>query len=161
MNGNHFLTGTLNRSNKVTVHWVLQASAGILITSAFTLIIIHKSRNGFPHFKSTHALFGLTTVIFTYVSIIGGIVTRFSLELRHKMRPVISKTMHSFNGIINYILAIITICFGIYTSWFTSVSTPAVQGSIIGVLVVTTLYILYNSILTFKIRIKTVIAREQ
>lgn len=160
MNGNHFLTGSLTRSTRVTIHWVLQGMAIILITSAFIIQIIQKSKLGLPHFKSAHSLFGLTTVIFTYISILGGIVTKFSFELRHKMRPIISKTMHSFNGIINYILGITTICFAIYTSWFKSVSTAAVRGSLVGVLAVTTIYVLYKSILTFTSRVKTMRAKE-
>ena len=157
MNGNHFLSGSLSRSVRVTIHWILQALAGILITSAFTLVFINKNRFGYPHFKSTHSLFGLSTVIITYITIFGGIVTRLSFDLRKTIPPIIFKTIHSFFGLIVYVLAMITISFGIYSYL---VSTTAMQGSLIGILVVTALYVLYESIFTFVKRAKTILAKE-
>lgn len=159
MADNNFMTQSLNYHNRVTVHWVLQTSALILITIAQTCIFLHKNNIGKDHYQTTHSLFGLTTYLMTLVSSLGGLGTKFSFQLKSIMKPAITKIMHSFAGLLTYLLAIITICLGI--NQFLNNDHDAWSKPIIYILLAfTTLYVTIKSFILFTSRISSVMQRS-
>ena len=157
---NNLITNSSTTRVLVLVHGILQAIAGMLISIAFTTIILSKSRNGSLHFVSLHGIFGLIAVIFTVLTTIGGVFTNYSFQFRNLLRPVIMKIVHSFLGILSYLLGMITLGYGIYTRWFRKSYVEEIQGTVLGILVVVTLYVVYKPLNIFIQRIKTVMIKE-
>jgi cytochrome b-561 domain containing protein 2 len=148
MADNNFITQTLNYQNRVTVHWILQTAALVLITVAQTCIFVNKNRLGKDHYQTTHSIFGLITYLLTVLSTLGGVFTKYSFQLRQIIKPLLVKTLHSFSGLLTYVLAVITICLGINQSWRESYDS-AVKPIIYISLFVTTLYVSIKSFILF------------
>lgn len=159
MADNNFITQSLNFQNRVSVHWILQTSALILITVAQTSIFLNKNRLSKEHYQSTHSLFGVTTFGLTVVSSLGGIFTKFSFQLKTIMKPVITKIMHSFAGLLTYLLAITTICLGINQSWNNS-HDSYIKPCVYILLVFTTLYVTIKSFILLSSRASNVMKRS-
>lgn len=159
MADNNFVTQSLNYQNRVTVHWVLQTSALILITVAQTCIFLNKNRFGKDHYQTTHSLFGLITYLLTVLSTLGGVFTKYSFQLKHIMKPLLAKAMHSFSGLLAYVLAIITICLGINQFWGNS-SDSFVKPIIYVLLFITTLYVSIKSFILFASRASSLMKRS-
>lgn len=159
MADNNFLTVTLNYQNRVTVHWILQTSALILITVAQTCIFLHKNNLKKDHYQTTHSLFGLVTYLLTVMASLGGIPTKFSFRLKSIVKPTITKIIHSFAGLLTYILAIITICLGINQSWNNSYDS-AIKPIVYVLLAFTTLYVTVKSFILLSSRASNVMKRS-
>jgi protein-S-isoprenylcysteine O-methyltransferase Ste14 len=159
MADNNFLTQTLNYQKRVTVHWILQTFALILITVAQTCIFLNKQNLGKSHYQSTHSLFGLTTYLLTLLSTMGGVSTKYSFQLKNLMKPLITKIMHSFSGLITYILAVVTICLGI-NQFGNANYDSAVKPIIYCLLFITTLYITIKSFILLTSRASNVMKRS-
>lgn len=159
MADNNFITQSLNYQSRVTVHWILQTSALILITIAQTCIYLHKNNIGKDHYQTVHSLFGLTTYLITLVSAIGGIFTKYSFKLRNIMKPTITKIVHSFAGLLVYVLAMITISLGIH-QLFTHPSDSWANPIVYILLAFTTLYVTLKSFILFSSRISNVMTRS-
>ncbi|CRL06392.1 CLUMA_CG018902, isoform A [Clunio marinus] len=158
MADNNFITQNLNYQNRVTVHWILQTSALILITVAQTCIFLNKNRLGKEHYQTTHSLFGLTTYLLTILSSLGGILTKFSFQLKKIVKPTVSKIIHSFAGLLTYFLAMITISLGINQSW-TNANDTWTKPIIYVLLAFTTLYVTIKSFILFSSRVANLLQR--
>ena len=117
MSDSNFLTTNLSHQNRITAHWIIQLCALILFVIAQICIFTNKVNMGKSHFQSTHSIFGLITLILTMLSAIGGIFTKYAIQLRNTVKPVVLKCFHSFAGITVYILAMITITLGFNQMW--------------------------------------------
>lgn len=159
MADNNFLTQSLSYQNRVTVHWILQSSALLLITIAQTCIFLNKNNLGKSHYTTTHSLFGLTTYLLTVIGSLGGLFTKFSFQLKHIMKPAVTKIIHSFAGLLTYILAIITICLGINQLWNNSYDTWS-KPIIYVLLAFTTLYVTIKSFILVSSRVANVMKRS-
>lgn len=159
MADNNIITQSLNYQNRVTVHWVVQTAALILITVAQTCIFRNKNNLGKSHYQTTHALFGLTTYLLTVLSTLGGVFTKYSFQFKHIMKPLLAKVMHSFSGLLTYVLAIITICLGINQTWINSYDST-VKPIIYVLLAITTLYVTIKSFILFFSRASNLMKRS-
>jgi cytochrome b-561 domain containing protein 2 len=158
MADNNFVTQTLNYRSRVTVHWTLQTAALIVITVGQTCIFVNKNKFGKSHFQTTHSIFGVTTYILTLLSSLGGVFTKYSFQLKHIMKPLLTKTLHSFAGLLTYILAYVTICLGINQFW--NNSNDAVIKPIVYILLfITTLYVSIKSFILFASRASDLMKR--
>lgn len=154
---NNILTNSSTRRAVVLIHGILQAFAGILISIAFTTIMLHKNRNGSSHFVSVHGIFGLIAVVFTIISIIGGALTNYSFQLRNLIRPVIMKIVHLFIGVLSFLLGMIALGYGIYSRWFTNRVSEEIQATFLSIIVLVTLYLMYKPLIHIIQRVKTII----
>lgn len=111
-------TRELNYRARVFAHWMLQAVATCTITASFTIIILNKIRLGKNHFTTNHGIVGLTTVILTGVSVGFGVLSQYSYQFRHYLRPLNMKMIHSALAVCCYILGLATIALGLLTPWF-------------------------------------------
>lgn len=120
---NNVPTFWLNTKQRTLAHWVLQAIAACSITAAFVIIILNKIRLGKDHFTSNHGIVGLTTIVCTIVSTIGGLATLYSFRLRNMVPPINLKIGHALFSVCTYVLAMTTIILGLYSSWFLEENT--------------------------------------
>lgn len=111
-------TRELSYRSRVFLHWILQTVSTCAITAAFTIIILNKIRIGKHHFTTNHGIVGLTTIILTGISVVLGVLSKFSYQFRHYLRPLNMKMIHSALAICCYILALATISLGLLTPWF-------------------------------------------
>lgn len=118
MSDHNYATKLLTFKARVLAHWIIQTVALILISIAFLCIYLHKERIEKPHFQSVHGILGLTTSILTIVSVVGGILNKYSFKLKKIISTAVMKVIHSLAGIITFILALVTIGFGMYSDWF-------------------------------------------
>lgn len=143
-----------SHQQRVTVHWVLQAVALVLITIAQSAIYINKDRNGYPHYQTYHSLFGLATYLTTvFVGVFGGTATKYSHKLRNFVKPAMLKVGHAFGGITVYSLAVATICLGLNQS-FTAEGDEKVKFFLLAAFIVTTVYVVSKSYETAVERLK-------
>lgn len=111
------LTSNLTLQNRITAHWIVQLFAILLLIVAQICIFTNKVNLGKSHFQTTHSIFGLITVILTILTAIGGVFTKYAIQLRNYVKPVLLKCFHSFGGLVAYILALITMILGFNQMW--------------------------------------------
>lgn len=99
-------------------HWVIQVLTGIIISIGFLVILSNKIKNNSPHFVSLHAKFGLASIIFMYVTMLGGIGALYSLKLKYYLAPIYTKLLHASVGLITFSLGVITILLGFFSKWW-------------------------------------------
>lgn len=131
-------------SERVKVHWVLQAVALILITTAQSAIYINKENYGYPHFQSTHSYFGFATYMLTVSATLGGVLTKYSSKVKF-VKPSMLKLGHGFAGIFVYIMAVCTIFLGINQSWV-DFGDMQFKFGILGAFILSTGYIVSKSL---------------
>lgn len=114
----------LSQGNRLTLHWSLQLTAISFITIAFLSIYYTKQSYNKEHFASTHASLGLTTCISVGAVAGGGVLARYGVLFKSVIHPTMLKVVHASFGIVTYLLAIATICYGLQTEWFRGKSHP-------------------------------------
>lgn len=159
MADNNFLTQSLKYQHRVTVHWILQTSALILITIAQTCIYLNKDRLGKEHYQTTHSLFGLTTYLLTVLTSIGGVGAKYSFQIKKFVKPVVIKIIHSFAGLLTYLLAVVTIGLGINQFW-DQPSDSWTKPIVYVLLAFTTLYVTVKSFILFSSRVSNSMSRS-
>lgn len=111
-------TRELNYRSRVLVHWILQAVSTCAITASFVIIMLNKNRLGKHHFTSNHGIVGLTAICLTGLSVVLGVLSKFSYQFRHYLRPLNMKMFHSALAICCYVLAMTAISLGLLSPWF-------------------------------------------
>lgn len=99
-------------------HWVLQVLAAIIIILGFLVILSNKIINSKSHFVSLHARFGLASLIFMALTMLGGLGALYSLKLKNYLAPMYTKVLHASVGLVTFILGIITILLGLFSKWW-------------------------------------------
>ena len=155
ISGRSFFTFKMAHKQKILTHWILQGLAAILIGIGFGTIFANKWRNDKPHFTSTHGIIGLITVIFTVLSICGGIVTLYAFEMRQRIRPVYTKIMHGIAGCVTACLGFTSICLGINSQWFEAETTSEIRISFMAFIIVIGIYVIIRPLITIGTRIKS------
>lgn len=144
MSGQSVFTESLSSQKRVTAHWVVQAVALVFITIAQSAIYINKDNNGWPHYQSTHSLFGLATYLLTLGATLGGALTKYSYKLRSFVKPAMLKIGHGYAGIFVYLLAITTVFLGLNQSW-TEQEDEQLKYGIMGAFIASSLYVVSKS----------------
>lgn len=92
----------LTRSQKRTLHWMLQVTGSMAAIIGMIIEYVGREQKGKSHFKSIHALFGLSAGILALISLMGGISTLWSIELKKYARPIYIKLTHILFGIVAF-----------------------------------------------------------
>jgi Eukaryotic cytochrome b561 len=154
LNGRSTYTDGYKYNQKVTTHWVLQASALLMITIAQISIYVNKNINGYPHYQTVHSICGLVTFIFTIGASLFGTCTLYSNALKNFIKPVQLKVGHAFGGSIVFVASAATICTGINQTW-TDEKDVQVKLGAMAVLFIGSFYVVSRSIKTALARIAT------
>lgn len=142
----NILTQRLSHNDRVTVHWVTQAAALVLITIGQAAIYSAKNQLEYPHFETNHGKAGLFLYIVTvFLSTLHGTATKYSYNLRKRVPPIKIKMVHAYAGSFAYVLAVITLLFGINQSWNEETDNQIKIGIII-TLILTTFYVVSNAV---------------
>jgi hypothetical protein len=91
------------------------------------------------------------------LSAIGGVFTKYSMQLRNTVKPVVLKCFHSFAGITVYILAIITMILGFSQMWNED-KDAYIKPILIVLMIIIAFFILIKSFVLFMSRFKDIIA---
>lgn len=132
-------------SDRIKVHWLLQAVALILITTAQSAIYINKENYGYPHFQSWHSFFGFATYMMTVSATLGGVLTKYSSKIKF-VKPAMLKLGHGFAGVFVYILAVCTIYLGINQTMMEGIADMQLKWGVLFAFIVTTVYIVRKSV---------------
>lgn len=96
-------------------HWVLQVIAGIIILTGFLVILSNKIIHDKPHFSTLHGKFGLASLVFMLITMIGGLGALYSLKLKNYLAPIYTKLVHASVGLVTFVLGVITILLGLFS----------------------------------------------
>lgn len=118
ISGEGYLSSKLSRGNRVTLHWILNASGLALMIIGFIIIIVNKNNIGKDHFVTSHAKLGLSSIIIALIVGTLGIVANNTRWLYPRVRPVLVKVTHAFGGIAITVLLLATIINGTYKASF-------------------------------------------
>lgn len=112
------------------------------------------------HFQSIHGILGLTTFGLTILSSVGGVFNKYSFKFKNILKPAITKILHSLAGIISYVLAIVTIGFGMYSDWFKNqLETEGTIVFLIVIVVLSAVIILGKPLILLKTRYQNLVKR--
>jgi ABC-type Fe3+-siderophore transport system permease subunit len=153
MSDNSFLAITSKQPERVMSHWLLQVCGLILIIAGHICIFVLKTQNNLPRFKSIHSLIGLAAFIFSLITGFQGVFTRYSVQLRKIVKPVVQKLIHSLIGNVAFILGVVSIIYGFNQIWNRDYD-EVVKPILIALLSVSTVYVLYKSLITMALRVK-------
>ncbi len=106
------------RKTKVTYHWITNTTAVLCAIAGLVIIIVNKEINGYPHFKSWHGIFGVSTVAYACIQAGAG-TTLLYPKLTAKMFKLADlKLYHATSGLVLFTLACVTLVLGLFTNWF-------------------------------------------
>ncbi|XP_075149635.1 transmembrane reductase CYB561D2-like [Haematobia irritans] len=108
------LTFNYSRSTKNHLHWILQVlGGGCGIAAALIKCIQHNFQ-----FSDTHGKLGFSAFILCCVSLVSGVATFFSKNLRKCLSPLFTKIFHNLLGIGTFAVALVAQYYGYNTGFF-------------------------------------------
>lgn len=146
--GDNILTRRVPRANRARLHWILQACAATSIAISFACIYTYKVRKSAEHFSTTHSNLGLYTLLFCLGTVGGGILANNAVSLRHLIKPIIIKIVHSSFGLISYSMAVLTIFLGLNHAWTHERLSAGWINTLIGIVAVIWLYAVSKPVIT-------------
>ncbi|XP_031845825.1 transmembrane reductase CYB561D2 [Nomia melanderi] len=122
--GESALTNFLSRRAKSHIHWILQVlGLGCILAGVVIMYRVKK-----VHFKSNHAILGLSSLVMMIVLTVCGYPVLVAAKLRKLIRPVILKFGHNLLGISCFVVGMASQCLGYKMRWLPNVSgIPNVQ----------------------------------
>ncbi|XP_076285673.1 transmembrane reductase CYB561D2 [Lasioglossum baleicum] len=115
--GDNVLTRPISRRVRSHVHWVLQVLGLVCILAGVIVMYQAKEKNKRGHFKSVHAILGLTSVVIMIVLAVCGYPVLVAVKLRKLIKPVIIKCTHNFLGIACLVLGMAAQILGYQMKW--------------------------------------------
>lgn len=100
-------------------HWVLQLCGSTIIFIGLIVIVTNKFIHDKPHFASLHSKFGLSAIIFMFITMTGGLGALYSMKLKNYLPPLYTKLIHAFFGVVTFSLGIIAIILAYFSTWWT------------------------------------------
>ncbi|CAK9819710.1 Probable transmembrane reductase CYB561D1 [Anthophora quadrimaculata] len=105
--GESILTNFLTHRAKKHLHWILQV-LGVACTVSGVVLMFRVKQ---VHFRSTHAILGITSVSVMLILTIFGYPV-FTLRFRNVIRPVVMKFGHNLLGMLCFTIGIASQCYG-------------------------------------------------
>lgn len=112
------LTPTSPKPEKVQLHWILHLFGLVSAVCGFGAVYLNKEMNNRKHFVSWHSKFGFATMVGVLCAIIGGLMAKYSLNLRNWIRPINMKLYHATAGMLVFLCAMTTVALATYSNWF-------------------------------------------
>lgn len=109
----------VKRSLKGWVHGALLTVSLICVSVGIGVEIHYKNKSQHPvHFKSNHAILGLTSWVLCFCLALTGVIAIYSSKLKNIMRPVILKTIHLCLGLACFAIGVGSLTLGLDHSSF-------------------------------------------
>ncbi|KAM3956381.1 uncharacterized protein ACR2FA_009636 [Aphomia sociella] len=102
--------------DKRRIHWILQVmGSGLAIAGCFLVIPLKDI-----HWNSLHGKYALVALVFTIVSLVNGLTSLYSYELRKYLRipPNFSRIPHILDGVVAFAAASMSLCYGLDMEFF-------------------------------------------
>lgn len=116
--GDNVITRPISRRTRSHVHWILQV-LGLVCIMVGVVVMYQRKR---VHFKSNHAILGLSSVVIMVTLAICGYPVFVAVKLRKLIKPVIIKFTHNFLGIACFVLGMSAQILGYQMNWLPRVS---------------------------------------
>ncbi|KAJ8675959.1 hypothetical protein QAD02_011745 [Eretmocerus hayati] len=145
ISGEAVLNKRLSRLSRVRLHWISNTLGLALLITGFIIIVINKNINEWPHFTTTHSIFGLVTFILVCLVALFGILANNAQWLYPRIRPALPKVIHAFFGMATMILLLVTLVLGTFSGWWYHV-----EASITGRALVLAAYVIAALIILVK-----------
>ncbi|CAG5049256.1 unnamed protein product [Parnassius apollo] len=101
-------TKTLKHADKKIIHWVMQITGSVLAIAGSIIRIIDVQTN----FTTAHGIVGLVAMIFTFFSLVSGLVNLIYMQFRNHIN--LTKIVHSVLGSLAISTAYICLCLGFH-----------------------------------------------
>lgn len=88
---------------KKRIHWILMGIGSTLAIGGMIVEYIYRELADKPHFRSTHALLGLVSFVFTIIGVLNGTATLWSSRLNGYVKASILKCFHNSVGIVAFV----------------------------------------------------------
>ncbi|KAF2880004.1 hypothetical protein ILUMI_26164 [Ignelater luminosus] len=147
----------ISRKQKYWVHGILISIGCFFIITGISIEINRKNQRDLSHFISAHAITGLTAMIFLICALICGPMVFYATIFSKWIPPVWLKLIHNVLGQLGYILAIICLCLGYYTNWFSRHTSKSSKLSITIATVLIMLWSLFNAWKSIVNQIKSIL----
>lgn len=108
----------INKTSKITIHWIFQVISILLALIGFTVIFYNKILKNKWHFQTWHAVFGLATILITLIECTGGIMAKYSFLLKKVTKPLMIKCLHAVSAVLTFTFSSISIITGMNSNWF-------------------------------------------
>ncbi|KAJ8962906.1 hypothetical protein NQ318_001317 [Aromia moschata] len=131
--GDNLWTQELDRPKKYWLHGILLGISIVSVTIGIGYEINRKNESGRPHFVSNHALTGLVSWIFAFLSIVLGLFSWHSQKLKSLARPVLFKFVHNFLGIGCFAIGVSSLCLGFELGGFSRFVTEKERDTTIAI----------------------------
>ncbi|XP_034946983.1 uncharacterized protein [Chelonus insularis] len=143
----------LSRRATHHVHWYLQ-----LLGLAFSIagvVVMFKTKEA--HFKSTHAILGITSIAILCFLSLSGITVLFAVKLSTLVRPVIFKSVHSFLGIACFFLGMLAECYGYNKRWMVNTVGQGIANVCITCTGIVTFICIFRPLKSFYHQVKSIL----
>jgi len=120
------------RSSKVTYHTYILLVALAVIYAGQCVIYTVKESKGKAHFTTWHGLFGLTTVAYTTVQVLAGVLVKYARSvpsLTKLVKLADLKFYHGTSGCALFVLSCATLALGLSSSWFVANANEYLRGA--------------------------------
>jgi cytochrome b-561 domain-containing protein 2 len=112
-----------NRVIRGSIHGYMMFGGIVCAVCGFLSVYIHKNRNDKPHFQTWHSWFGIGTLAYLSLQVIGGIGSKYYNIFRLPIRLVDMKLYHATSGLLAFTSISITVYLALFSTWFSSVAT--------------------------------------
>uniref|UniRef100_A0A2A4JQY6 ascorbate ferrireductase (transmembrane) n=1 Tax=Heliothis virescens TaxID=7102 RepID=A0A2A4JQY6_HELVI len=140
----------LKMVDKRRAHWILQCmGSGLAIAGSFI-----KISDKTAHWDTYHGQFALVALVFSVVSLVNGLSSLYSYELRKFIPAKLSKITHICFGIVGFAASAISLCYGMDKGLFRNWTTDALASTLIAFVATLTAIIIIAPLITFYSKFK-------
>ncbi|XP_066142960.1 transmembrane reductase CYB561D2-like [Euwallacea fornicatus] len=97
------------RTNRNWIHGVLLIISAVLVTIGIAVEISEKSKVNRRHFTSKHAIYGLSSWVLIFVSLLLGVIVANTRTFSMFVRPILAKFIHNLLGLAAFALGLASI----------------------------------------------------
>ncbi|KAJ8719598.1 hypothetical protein PYW08_011773 [Mythimna loreyi] len=126
----------LKLADKKRAHTVLQVMGSALAIAGSFIKIMDKYNNpSATNWNTLHGIFALIALVFTVASLLNGLTSLYAHELRKFLPSKLSKITHICFGIVVFIAANISLCYGFEKNSFRNWVSTTNSGPIVNTLI--------------------------
>ena len=92
--------------------------ASILLPGIRKRALKNKTTTGEKNVVAFFRRLGLVTMVGVFIAVLGGVLAKYSHNLRSFVKPINMKLYHATGGMIIFILAMVTAALASYSNWF-------------------------------------------
>ncbi|KAJ8719599.1 hypothetical protein PYW08_011774 [Mythimna loreyi] len=146
--------------DKRRAHTVLQIVGSVLaIVGSFIKIMDKHNNPNAVNWDTLHGIFGLIALVFTVASLINGVTSLYAHELRRYLPSKLSKITHICFGIVVFVAANISLCYGfeknMFRNWISTTNNGPVVNTLITFTALLTGIVVVAPLITFFQKFKT------